>query len=88
MTSRLSDLQSDSDLDSIRNSCDVFMFWPANFDVIFHIKESQNHQLHLFAIRSDGLMMKTIANYPYPDSVMERNRPLQKQESSLSFSLS
>ena len=40
-------IQSDSDLDSIRNSCDVFMFWPANFDVIFHIKESQNHQLQI-----------------------------------------
>ena len=27
MTLRSSDLQSDSDLDSIRNSCDVFYLW-------------------------------------------------------------
>ena len=41
-----------------------------------------------FAIRSDGLMMKTIAYFPYPDSVIQRIQPFQKQELSLNLSFS
>ena len=40
MTLRSSDLQSDSDLDSIRNSCDVFYIWTIGvngFSMVFQI---------------------------------------------------
>ena len=38
MTLRSSDLQSDSDLDSIRNSCDVFLQKPFIIDLEQNVK--------------------------------------------------
>ena len=57
MTSRSSDLQSDSDLDSIRNSCDVFVHILASdsgksyFASIFEVKN-----VIFFAEKLEGLV--------------------------------
>ena len=57
MTLSVSDLQSDSDLDSIRNSCDVFRLCDAPFISEYHLHHGDIAESSLFNIARGGLLI-------------------------------